>query len=94
MEDKMSQKELQIILRQHIDKFRKEMDPRELHIFNQRIFADDPQTLSEIGKQFGVSRERVRQIQKGIIAKLKVSFKQSLPDYAAYIESGTGAQNV
>ena len=93
MEDKISQEELQAILRQHIAKFRKEMDPRELHIFNQRIFAEDPQTLAEIGKQFGISRERVRQIQKGIIAKLKDSFKQSLPDYAAYSESGAGAQH-
>ena len=94
IENSISQKELQVMLRQHIAKFRKEMDQRELHIFNQRIFAEDPQTLSEIGKQFGISRERVRQIQKGIIVKLKDSFKQSLPDYAAYIESGTGAQNV
>ena len=94
MEDNMSQKELQILLRQHIEKLRKEMDPRELHIFNQRIFADDPQTLSEIGKQFGISRERVRQIQKSIIAKLKDSFKQSLPDYEIYNKGDAGADNI
>jgi len=39
MEDKVSQKELQIVLRQHIDKFRKEMDPRELHIFQSANFC-------------------------------------------------------
>ncbi len=94
MEDKMSQKEMQIILKKHIAKFRKQMDPRELHIFNQRIFAEDPKTLSEIGKQFGISRERVRQIQKGIIAKLKDSFKQSLPDYAAYSNSDASVENI
>ena len=64
------------------------MDARELHIFDQRIVAEDPKTLSEIGKMYGISRERVRQIQKGIIAKLKDSFKNNLPDYAAYIERG------
>ncbi len=89
LEDRMSQKELQAILRQRITEFRKEMDPRELHIFNQRIFAEEPKTLSELGKKFGISRERVRQIQKGIIAKLKDAFKDNLPDYAAYNESGT-----
>ncbi|MDX1707843.1 MAG: RNA polymerase factor sigma-32 [Desulfobacterales bacterium] len=84
MEDEISRKELEAILRQRISEFRKEMDSRELHIFNNRIYAEDPQTLSEIGKLFGISRERVRQIQKGIIAKLQDSFKQTLPDYGAY----------
>jgi RNA polymerase sigma-32 factor len=91
IEDKVSQKELQLLLRQRLKEFRKEMDPRELHIFDQRIFAEEPQTLSEIGKKYGISRERVRQIQKGIIAKLKDAFKHDLPDYAAY--SGSGMSN-
>ncbi|MGD8273784.1 MAG: RNA polymerase factor sigma-32 [Desulfobacterales bacterium] len=88
LEDRVSQKQLQVILRKRLKEFRKEMDARELHIFDQRIFAEEPQTLSEIGKKYGISRERVRQIQKGIIAKLKDSFKHELPDYASYSESG------
>jgi RNA polymerase sigma-32 factor len=60
------------------------MDPRELHIFNQRIIAEDPKTLSEIGEKYGISRERVRQIQKGIITKFRDSFKNYMPDFAAY----------
>jgi RNA polymerase sigma-32 factor len=88
LEEKVSQKELQLILRQRLKEFRKEMDPRELHIFDQRIYAEEPQTLSEIGQKYGISRERVRQIQKGIITKLKDALKHDLPDYAAYSESG------
>jgi RNA polymerase sigma-32 factor len=88
LEDRVSQKQLQLILRKHVKEFRKEMDPRELHIFDQRIFAEEPQTLSEIGQKYGISRERVRQIQKGIIAKLKDAFKHDLPDYAVYSRRG------
>jgi RNA polymerase sigma-32 factor len=84
LDEKVTQKQLNSILRQHIERVRKDMDSRERHIFNQRIIAEDPVTLSEIGKKFGISRERVRQIQKGIIAKFRDSFKQNLPDYAAY----------
>ena len=84
MEDKMSQKELKAILRRQIREVGKNMDRREKLIFKERIIAEDPKTLSEIGKKYGISRERVRQIQKGIIAKLKDSFEQYLPDYAAY----------
>jgi RNA polymerase sigma-32 factor len=87
LEEEVSQKELHVLLRNRIEKFRKEMDPRELHIFNQRIAAEEPMTLSEIGKKYGISRERVRQIQKGIITKLQDSFKNDLPDFAAYSQS-------
>ena len=90
LEDKISKKEFDTILHQRIAEFKKEMNQRELDIFNQRIFAEDPKTLAEIGKRYGISRERVRQIQKNIIAKMKESFKHALPDYAAYTEGGSG----
>lgn len=88
LDEKVSQKELKSILRHQIKKICKELDARELHIFNQRIIAEEPETLSEIGKLFGISRERVRQIQKGIITKMRDSFKQYLPDYALYSRYG------
>ncbi len=90
LEDRISKKEFETILHQRIAEFKKEMNQRELDIFNQRIFAEDPETLAEIGKRYGISRERVRQIQKNIIAKMKESFKHALPDYAAYAESASG----
>ena len=84
LDEKVTQKQLNSILRQHIERVREDMDSRERHIFSQRIIAEDPATLSEIGEKFGISRERVRQIQKGIIAKFRDSFQQELPDYAAH----------
>ena len=90
LEEKISKKEFETILHQRIAEFKKEMNQRELDIFNQRIFAEDPETLAEIGKRYGISRERVRQVQKNIIAKMKESFKHALPDYAAYSEGGYG----
>ena len=86
IEEKISRKEINVILHRGIAKFRKEMNKRELDIFDQRIFAENPKTLAEIGKQYGISRERVRQIQKIIILKLKDSLRHTLPDYAAYAE--------
>jgi RNA polymerase sigma-32 factor len=86
LEDKISKKEFEVLLHRRIAEFKKEMNQRELDIFDQRIFAENPKTLAEIGKEYGISRERVRQIQKSIIAKMKDSFKHNLPDYAAYSE--------
>ncbi len=39
------------------------LDPRALRILSDRLFADEPVTLDEIGKAHGVSRERIRQIE-------------------------------
>ena len=90
LEDMISKKEFETILHQRIAEFKKEMNKRELDIFNRRIFAENPETLAKIGKRYGISRERVRQIQKNIIAKMKESFKHTLPDYAAYSEGASG----
>ena len=86
IEEKISKKEINVILHQGIAEFRKEMKKRELDIFDQRIFAENPKTLAELGKQYGISRERVRQIQKIIILKMKDSFRHTLHDYAEHAE--------
>ncbi|MGD8991150.1 MAG: RNA polymerase factor sigma-32 [Desulfobacterales bacterium] len=90
IEEKISKKEINVILCQEIAEFRKEMNKRELDIFDQRIYAENPKTLAEIGKQYGISRERVRQIQKNIVARMKDSFRHTLPDYAAHAEGVFG----
>jgi RNA polymerase sigma-32 factor len=60
------------------------MTPRELEIFEHRIFADNPATLQEIGDRYNISRERVRQVEKNIIKKLRDFFKREIPDFDAY----------
>ena len=86
LEDTISKKEFRTILHRHIAEFKEGLNQRELDIFNRRIFAENPETLAKIGKRYGISRERVRQIQKNIIAKMKASFEHSIPDYALYRE--------
>ncbi len=41
----------------------KELPERERHIFTERRLKDDPMTLEELGGVYGVSRERVRQLE-------------------------------
>jgi RNA polymerase sigma-32 factor len=62
------------------------MTPRELEIFDLRIFSDTPVTLQEIGDRYGISRERVRQVEKNIIKKMREFFKREIPDFASYTE--------
>ena len=85
-EDKVAKKEIEVLLHNKIDEFRKNMTDREKEIFDLRIFSDTPVTLQEIGDRYGISRERVRQVEKNIIKKMREYFKQEIPDFSSYTE--------
>lgn len=86
IEDTVAKKEMRALLHSKIEEFRKKMTPRELEIFDQRIFSDSPLTLQEIGDRYGISRERVRQVEKSIIKKMREFFKEEIPDFQSYTE--------
>jgi RNA polymerase sigma-32 factor len=83
-EDSMAKKEMDVLLHNKIEDFRKGLTERELEIFDQRIFAENPATLQEIGDNYDISRERVRQVEKNIIKKMREFFKEKMQDYDAY----------
>lgn len=47
------------------------LKPRELKVFRDRRLTDTPRTLEELGQEFGVSRERVRQIEVVAFSKVQ-----------------------
>ncbi len=62
------------LLREEINEVLGELDPREERIIRLRFGLDKdqaPMTLEEVGAIFGVTRERVRQIEKKAIGKLR-----------------------
>jgi RNA polymerase sigma-32 factor len=89
VEDKVAKKEIEALLHNKIAEFRKKMSPREKEIFDLRIFSDNPVTLQEIGDRYGISRERVRQVEKNIVRKMREFFKREIPDFASYTEEST-----
>ncbi len=58
----------------------KHLDEREKAILERRILSNQPETLQTLGSQFGVSRERIRQVEKRIIEKLKNYLFSQVPD--------------
>jgi len=83
-EDQVAKKEMEALLHSKIAELKKTMTPRELEIFDRRIFSDTPATLQQIGDRYGISRERVRQVEKNIIKKMREFFKRELPDFETY----------
>jgi RNA polymerase sigma-32 factor len=54
------------------------LNPRERRIFEARRLAEDPITLEELSTEFGVSRERVRQIEVRAFEKVQDAVKEAL----------------
>ena len=61
-----------------IQEFGRTLEGKEATIFQERLVAEDPKTLQTLGDGFGVSRERVRQIEKRLLKKLKEYLRDEL----------------
>jgi len=84
VESQVAKKEIETLLQENVATFRKQLAQRELEIFDKRIFTDTPLTLQDIGDKYNISRERVRQLEKNIIKKMKSFFKDEIPDFDLY----------
>jgi RNA polymerase sigma-32 factor len=63
-----------------IDQFAATLKDKELEIFRSRLLSEDPPTLQEVGTRFGISRERVRQIEARLKKRLKLFLKSQASD--------------
>jgi RNA polymerase sigma-32 factor len=74
--------ELQGLLKEKLDSFRGTLagKDKELAIFDERLVADEPLTLQELGDRFGISRERVRQLEQRLTGKLRDYLRDELGD--------------
>ncbi len=85
--------ETQVIDRQIHDRLAGELDAfalgltgKEKVIFERRLLTEEPATLQELGKEFGLSRERVRQIEAKLKSRLSGFLRQKMPDLASHME--------
>lgn len=53
------------------------LNEREKYIVENRLLSDAPLTLKELGKHFGITRERARQIERAALKKLKSNYLRS-----------------
>lgn len=61
----------------------KVLDQRELDILTERRLSADPMTLEELGERYGISRERVRQLENRAFVKLQAAVKAAAEAEAA-----------
>ncbi len=70
-EDILAEDEYREAVRERLRIFGKGLKDKELVVFRERLMAEQPLTLREIGERYGISRERVRQIENRVKKKLK-----------------------
>jgi RNA polymerase sigma-32 factor len=80
-DEKLSEKQEGVTLTEKLAEFRKTLSGKDLDIFDNRIMSDKPVTLQELGDKYGISRERVRQIQEKIIKKIKIYLNEEIPNF-------------
>jgi len=80
LDERMADDQLKILFRRKIEEFRETLKGRDLDIFENRILAPIPATLHEIGNKYGISYERVRQIEKTILKRFKAFVTKEIPD--------------
>ncbi|MGC8926286.1 MAG: RNA polymerase factor sigma-32 [Myxococcota bacterium] len=78
-DEKMIREEESNIVRSRLTEFLKNASDKERYIAYNRLMSDNPKTLEEIGETFGITRERVRQIEERLKEKLRRLFADLNP---------------
>ena len=66
------------LLKEKLSIFADTLEGREERIFRQRWLTDEPKTLQELGDEFGVSRERARQLEKRLLGRVRIYLEDEL----------------
>jgi RNA polymerase sigma-32 factor len=75
------EQETELNVGQAIEEGLGKLDSRERFVIDKRFFEETPWTLQEIGNHFGTSRERIRQLEKRALGKLRAHFASDLQEY-------------
>jgi len=79
-EDVVADAEFRSVVGERIREFGATLKDKDRVIFEHRLLAEDPMTLQEIGDRYGISRERVRQLENRVKRKLKAHLEGHFPD--------------
>ena len=83
-EEQLGDEELRSVFLSKVHEFAEGLDEREKRIVDARILAEEPKTLQELGEEFGVTRERVRQLEARLVARLREYLKANVVDFEYY----------
>ena len=84
VEKNVADLELRRVFLEKVHEFAATLSERDRMIIDERILAEEPKTLQEMGDELGITRERVRQLEARVVAGLRDFMKESLVDFEYY----------
>jgi RNA polymerase sigma-32 factor len=84
IDQKLSDEEAKELFQKKLEEFHETLTGKERYIFENRMIAEHPKTLQEIGEIYGITRERARQIEAKVIKKLKEFLQKDGTDLSVY----------
>lgn len=82
VEETLSDNQISRILLENLKAIEPELNEKELAILHERLLSDSPVTLREIGERYGVTRERVRQIEARLLQKIRQHLENTVDDFS------------
>ena len=79
-DQRVEEAEFSKVLRAKLAAFGATLRGREVQIFRRRLFNDEPAKLTELATSFGVTRERVRQLEGRLKARIRAYLQAELRD--------------
>ena len=83
-ESMVADSELRRVFMQRVQAFAETLEERDQKLLQERVLAEEPKTLAELGEELGISRERVRQLEARIVNRLREYMRENLVDFDYY----------
>ena len=78
VDEQLEHYELIDLLKKNVDEIRPTLNEKEKIILDQRLLADEPLTLQEIGEKYSITREAIRQIEARLIQKIRKAITEQV----------------
>lgn len=82
IEEKIFQEETSQLLQDKLKTILPKLNEKEKDILELRLLSEEPLTLREIGEKYGITRERVRQIEARLLEKIKKHLEKEIDDFS------------
>ena len=93
-EERLIQEDLNEKVRERLAEIYDDLKPRERFLLEHRLLAENPMTLEAAGKEFGVTRERVRQLEVRLKEKLKQELSETVDMPLALMAKKSNTENL
>ena len=94
IEDIVAGGEMKNHLYKLLEVLKEKLNDKETMILEERLLTDEPLTLQTIADRFGISRERVRQIEVNLLKKMKKYLEVEMPDIVDFFDGKRMVQKI